>query len=89
MDKTIDRDVDGAVDMTGKHVALTGDKTSDDVQSREKAKVDSPKLKGTYIVLGNLKCDGVKYKRGDVFKGEKMYPSLEGKIIPKSDWEKR
>ena len=60
----------------------------------ESEKAESPKAKkGEYVVaIENLKCDGKKYKRGEVYSG-KLYPNLlsgkKPKLIKSSEWENR
>lgn len=58
-------------------------------QLREEAKKDAkPVQKGAYICIDNIKADGKKYKRGDVYDG-KMYAGIEKSLVTKEEWDKR
>jgi len=92
-----EKDNDGAVDMSGKHVAMKSRSIEDkqvhldpnERQEREKAKADAkPVSAGEFIVVKNLKCDGKRFKRGDVYDG-KMYPDIRPSLITKAEWENR
>ena len=91
---TENTEADGAVDMTGVQTAERALPASHDPlerQERERAKATAtPAPAGAYVVTCNLRIDGKKFQRGDVFEG-KLYHGLveNGTIVPSETWDAR
>ena len=91
-EKKDNQESDGAVDMTGvKNAEKSVDKEilANERELREEAKKNAkPIAKGAFVVVKNLKVDGKRYKRGDVYDG-KDYAGIKSHLVTKEEWDKR
>jgi hypothetical protein len=90
MDTPLDSD-DSIPDVSGKTVPQKTELDPLEKEQREAAKkLAEPAPAGKFVVTCNMKCDGKRYSKGDLFDG-KLYADLVASksVVLASEWNKR